>query len=96
MKLINSLFPILALAGFSAAAGPKYPKPPGITFLYTVNITGGDRYPVGTGPYGNRIVVPILSGSFAGPKLKGMTTATLSLPFYFHLGIPPSSRHPKA
>ena len=76
MKLINSLFPILALAGFSAAAGPKYPKPPGITFLYTVNITGGDRYPVGTGPYGNRIVVPILSGSFAGPKLKGMSTAT--------------------
>ncbi|KAM7203399.1 Protein of unknown function (DUF3237) domain containing protein [Naviculisporaceae sp. PSN 640] len=69
MKLAYSL---LALAGLSAAAKPpKDPKPPGVTYLYTVNITGGDTYPVGAGPYGTRLVVPITGGTFSGPRLKG-------------------------
>ncbi|KAM7215263.1 hypothetical protein V8F06_009314 [Rhypophila decipiens] len=66
------LYSILALAGLSAAAkAPKPPKPPGVTYLYTVTITGGDSYPVGNGPYGSRIVVPITGGSFSGPRLNG-------------------------
>lgn len=49
----------------------KYPKPPKLEFLYTVNITGGEIYNIGNGPNGLRLVVPILNGTFAGPKLKG-------------------------
>jgi len=54
-----------------APPGPKGPKPPGLQYLYTVNITGGEPAIVGGGPRGFRIVVPILRGAFAGPKLKG-------------------------
>lgn len=77
MKLPSLTF--LSLLPLSLAAGPppppppppKTPKPPGATFLYTLNITGGETYPVGAGPYGFRLVVPILSGSFSGPRLRG-------------------------
>ena len=62
----------LLLAGSAiGAAPPKYPKAPGLTYLYQVNITGGDAAVVGKGPRGVRIVVPILFGSFEGPRLKG-------------------------
>ena len=49
----------------------KRPKAPGLTYLYSVNITGGEAALVGQGPRGFRIVVPILYGSFEGPRLKG-------------------------
>jgi hypothetical protein len=72
--LLASLYCVLMLAavGLSTdAANKKPPRAPGLTYLYTVNITGGDFYPVGTGPHGTRLVVPIVKGNFAGPKLKG-------------------------
>lgn len=63
---------VLLLAGAAAAAAPpKFPKAPGLTYLYQVNITGGEAAVVGKGPRGVRIVVPILFGSFEGPRLKG-------------------------
>ncbi|KAK5655626.1 hypothetical protein OQA88_5557 [Cercophora sp. LCS_1] len=69
---VNVLTSVMAIAGLShAAPGPKPPKAPGLTYLYSVNITGGDAAFPGAGPRGFRIVVPILSGSFSGPKLKG-------------------------
>lgn len=49
----------------------KGPKAPGLTYLYTVNITGGEFYNTGPGPRGTRLIVPIIKGNFAGPKLKG-------------------------
>ncbi|KAK3314521.1 hypothetical protein B0H66DRAFT_563096 [Apodospora peruviana] len=72
MKL-TSIFTILTAAVLSTAAGPpaKTPKIPGISYLYTVNITAGETYPVGNGPHGLRLVVPITGGTFAGPKLRG-------------------------
>lgn len=64
----------------------KYPKPPKLEFLYTVNITGGETYNVGNGPNGLRLVVPILNGTFAGPRLKGLFCFyCLSLPLPFPL-----------
>lgn len=57
---------LLAFLGTSSAS---YPKAPGLSYLYTVNITGGTPIIVGPGPRGNRIVVPIIGGSFSGPKL---------------------------
>lgn len=77
MKLttIASSYCTLLLLCLGAAAGAdkptKSPKAPGLTYLYTVNITGGEFYNVGAGPRGTRLVVPILKGNFAGPKLKG-------------------------
>jgi len=73
---------LLAVPNVASAAGPvaarappplppKFPKAPGLQYLYTVNITGGEPAIVGPGPRGFRIVVPITKGSFAGPKLKG-------------------------
>ncbi|EAQ82993.1 hypothetical protein CHGG_10811 [Chaetomium globosum CBS 148.51] len=65
---------LVALLGVGSAAGdrkPHAPKAPGLTYLYTVNITAGEIYPVGPGPRGIRLVVPIASGNFAGPRLKG-------------------------
>ncbi|KAK3360468.1 hypothetical protein B0T25DRAFT_496373 [Lasiosphaeria hispida] len=68
-----TLLTLLSLLTLTNAAvfSPKGPKPPGLTYLYTVNITGGEAAPVGLGPRGYRVVVPIVGGSFSGPKLKG-------------------------
>jgi hypothetical protein len=62
---------LLLVGSATAAAPPKYPQAPGLTYLYQVNITGGEAAVVGKGPRGVRIVVPILFGSFEGPRLKG-------------------------
>jgi hypothetical protein len=58
------------LLGTVSLAG-KVPHPPGLTYLYTVNITGGTTANIGPGPRGTRVVVPIVGGKFSGPKLKG-------------------------
>jgi hypothetical protein len=70
--LLASLCCMLMLAGVGLSDGNKKgPKAPGLTYLYTVNITGGEFYNTGPGPRGTRLIVPILKGNFAGPKLKG-------------------------
>jgi hypothetical protein len=61
---------ILLLATLSLAG--KAPKAPGLTFLYSVNITGGPTTTLGPGPRGIRFAVPILGGTFSGPKLNGI------------------------
>ncbi|KAI1334454.1 hypothetical protein F5Y15DRAFT_289832 [Xylariaceae sp. FL0016] len=48
------------------------PTPPGLTYLYTVNATLGTSIDVGTGPEGQRTVIPITGGTFSGPKLSGI------------------------
>lgn len=76
-----------AVSGAEALAPKdKYPKPPKLEFLYTVNITGGETYNIGNGPNGLRLVVPILNGTFSGPKLKG---SSLFLPPFYLLSISP-------
>lgn len=61
---------VLLLVTLSFAS--KTPKAPRLTYLYTVNITGGPTTTFGPGPRGIRLAVPILGGSFSGPKLRGM------------------------
>ncbi|SPQ24998.1 f2427f4d-c243-4748-9e87-088afa891fec [Thermothielavioides terrestris] len=69
---LGSLYCVLMLVGLGLSTDNRMPpKAPGLSHLYTVNITGGDAVPVGPGPRGTRLVVPILGGNFAGPKLKG-------------------------
>lgn len=63
---------LLSLVGLaSATKKPSGPVAPGLSHLYTLNITAGETYPVGAGPRGTRIILSIVSGVFAGPKLKG-------------------------
>lgn len=67
--LFASLLPFVA----SACAGST-PAQPGLTFLYSVNCTLSAPIAVGGGPHGSRVVIPIVGGTFSGPKLKGMTS----------------------
>lgn len=85
----------LALAIQGSYARPTSPAPtpapPGLNFLYSLNCTLGTAIPVGTGPRGSRIVIPITGGTFQGPKLKGGPRPIPSLfnpPAYLPLAPP--------
>lgn len=69
MRASMVLAPIFALQAIAQAAAPKAP---GLTYLYTLNATLASSIPIGAGPKGNRVAIPITGGSFSGPKLKGM------------------------
>lgn len=68
-RTMHAVSLLLAFAGLSI--GTQNPPPPGLSFIYSLNITAGEAIPVGAGPRGPRIIFPIVAGSFAGPKLKG-------------------------
>ncbi|RTE79162.1 hypothetical protein BHE90_006338 [Fusarium euwallaceae] len=44
---------------------------PSYEFLYTVNASLGERWPVGDYGQGSRVVIPITGGTFNGPRLSG-------------------------
>jgi hypothetical protein len=52
------------------------PKAPGLTYLYSSNVTLGTTIDYGTGPKGSRVAIPITGGTFSGPKLKGASKLT--------------------
>ena len=52
------------------------PKAPGLTYLYSSNVTLGTTIDYGTGPKGSRVAIPITGGTFSGPKLKGVSKLT--------------------
>jgi hypothetical protein len=39
--------------------------------LYTSFVTLGSTLDYGSGPYGDRVIIPITGGNFSGPGLKG-------------------------
>ncbi|PVH80794.1 hypothetical protein DL98DRAFT_357430, partial [Cadophora sp. DSE1049] len=47
------------------------PNAPRLTYLYTANVTLGPTIQYGDGPKGNRVAIPIIGGTFDGPKMKG-------------------------
>lgn len=49
----------------------KVPIEPSLRFLYTSTVLVGQPMVVGTTPYGERRIIPIQGGSFAGPRLSG-------------------------
>ncbi|KAK3987678.1 hypothetical protein QBC44DRAFT_399862 [Cladorrhinum sp. PSN332] len=77
MTKLSLLLSILSMIFLPVSAAPtttttnKSPKTPSLTFLYTLNITGGPVITIGETPRGRRIVAPIAGGTFSGPKLKG-------------------------
>ncbi|KAL2268046.1 hypothetical protein VTJ83DRAFT_2892 [Remersonia thermophila] len=70
MKSIFASLLHLVLLAVTALA-QNTPTPPGLTFLYSLNCTLGAAYSVGSGPHGNRVVIPITGGTFKGPRLSG-------------------------
>ncbi len=73
MLAIKTLFASLLPFVAGACAGAT-PAAPGLTFLYSLNCTLAAAIPVGDGPHGSRVVIPIVGGTFSGPKLNGMTS----------------------
>jgi len=49
----------------------KVPVEPSLRLLYTSSVIVGQPMVVGTTPYGERRIIPIQGGSFAGPRLEG-------------------------
>ena len=48
------------------------PQPPTMTLLYHMEVQLGERFSLGPVPNGQeRIVIPIIGGTFKGPKLSG-------------------------
>ncbi len=62
---------LLSLAATGLGWPLADPKPPALTYLYTVNLTSPAPINVGAGPRGIRQVIPISGGAFSGPKLSG-------------------------
>ncbi|KAK4665143.1 uncharacterized protein QC763_510980 [Podospora pseudopauciseta] len=72
MLSIRAIICTLTCLLFSGLAlAQATPRAPGLTFLYSLNCTLGASLPVGAGPNGNRVVIPITGGSFKGPRLSG-------------------------
>lgn len=67
-----------------ASANSSDPQPPTMSLLYRMEAKLGERFSLGPVPNGQeRIVIPIVGGTFEGPKLSG--TYLLSKPHFSHL-----------
>jgi hypothetical protein len=76
------LFETLALlaASIASAMAQTAPAPPELTLIYSMQALLGDRFSLGPVPNGQeRIVIPIVGGSFKGPRLSG-THAYATMP----------------
>lgn len=57
-----------ALAALSTA---QLHGTPGLEFLYTVNVTLGESWTYGDYGQGTRVAIPIIGGTFKGPRMSG-------------------------
>ncbi|KAK4040423.1 hypothetical protein C8A01DRAFT_15704 [Parachaetomium inaequale] len=62
---------LLGISASAASCAAATPKAPGLTYLYSLNCTLGVSLPVGAGPHGTRTVIPIVGGTFSGPRMSG-------------------------
>ena len=69
---LRTLLAALAAATSVASQAATAPTPPNLTLLYTMNAVIGDRFSLGRVPSGEeRVVVPIIGGTFEGRMMKG-------------------------
>jgi hypothetical protein len=72
MKFFSTVAAMLAMFHVSLAAGIEPALgTPDVEFLYQANITVDDAWPVGDVGVGSIRILPILSGTFEGPRIKG-------------------------
>jgi hypothetical protein len=68
-----SIFAILA----TYVMAQSEPVAPTMTLLYHMEVELGKRFSIGSVPNGQeRIVIPIVGGTFKGPRLSGTTNIT--------------------
>ena len=71
MHLFNSLVTLAVMA--SPIMAQEAPVAPKLTLLYSMEALLGERFSLGSIPTGQeRIVIPIVGGTFEGPRLSGM------------------------
>jgi hypothetical protein len=65
--------PLSVFAGLvTSVMAQDAPVPPQMTLLYSMNALLGERFSLGPIPTGEeRIVIPIVGGTFNGPKMNG-------------------------
>jgi len=68
-SLVTAL--LSAVTATASCAQAAAPSPPTLTHLYTMNCTIGASISIGQGPIYNRVALPIVGGTFSGPKLSG-------------------------
>jgi hypothetical protein len=91
MYFLNLLTSLAACAAFTMAQ--EAPVAPKMTLLYSMNALLGDRFSLGPIPTGNeRIVIPIVGGTFEGPRLNG--TSLLRVDPVFYPTMLPHIRYP--
>jgi hypothetical protein len=70
MSFSHALAIFASLAAFTMAQSA--PAPPQMTLIYSMEAKLGDRFSLGPVPSGQeRIVIPIVGGTFKGPRLSG-------------------------
>jgi hypothetical protein len=70
MRFLTSLTALASFAAFTMAQ--EAPVAPKMTLLYSMNALLGDRFSLGPIPTGDeRIVIPIVGGTFEGPRMNG-------------------------
>ena len=74
MKKTILLFALMALPLLKAGAQviePPYPEGPGLEFVCELRVKCDPGYAVGQTAHGIRNIIPIVGGTFSGPKMKG-------------------------
>lgn len=72
MRLFTSLAFISALTTATMASNRPEAQPPTMKLLYRMEAKLGERFSLGPVPNGQeRIVIPIVGGTFEGPRLSG-------------------------
>lgn len=72
MRFFTPLTALTAFATYVMASNFSDPQPPTMTLLYHMEVQLGERFAMGPVPNGQeRIVIPIVGGTFKGPKLSG-------------------------
>ena len=72
MKKILLLIAFALVLNFSAQAiDPPYPEGPGLEFVCELRVNCDPGYNVGQTAHGVRNIIPILGGTFSGPKMNG-------------------------
>ncbi|KAH9882535.1 hypothetical protein J1614_000771 [Plenodomus biglobosus] len=70
MRLTNPITILTSLATLTMAQAA--PSPPALTLLYSMEVLLGERFSLGPVPTGEeRIVIPIIGGTFTGPRISG-------------------------
>jgi len=86
MRFFTPLTALAALTTYVMAQNSSDLQPPTMNLLYHMEVQLGERFSMGPVPNGQeRIVIPIVGGTFKGPKLQGKAQSYLRYAMISHL-----------